>query len=96
MEDYFDIHFDMNKYPSDFNSEDGKVEREKLSKFFSLFIEFYNEAVVVTGYHPVNFKLNQPHHMLFGTYENTFYFSISNHAAIKGRTGLYKINNNTG
>ncbi|WP_197080970.1 hypothetical protein [Gordoniibacillus kamchatkensis] len=93
--DYFDLNFDMSKYPSFFRSEKGMKERQILSKFFGVFHKFYNDYASTQRYHPVNFILNRPHHMIFGTYNDTLYFVLSSSFAIKGRTSVFMINEGT-
>jgi hypothetical protein len=91
LEDYFENKFDMLKLPTGFASEDGRGERTNLSKFFNTFTRYYIEAVQASNYNPLLFILTKPYHMLYGRYNDTYYFVLSSKFALKGRTAIYRM-----
>ncbi len=95
MSDFFDKNFDMEKYPAYFNTEEGKNQRQMLANFFEKFHSYYQKAVEKSGYSITNFMLLKPFNMVYGIYKDKLYFSVSNDNALKGRTGIYKINDGT-
>lgn len=95
MNDFFDKNFDMTNLPSFFITEEGKKLRRKLAAFFQSFHSYYKEAVTESGRHFLNFIMYKPFHMLFGIHGNRLHFVISNDNALRYRTGIYKIQDNT-
>lgn len=87
--DFFDDHFNMDIYPKFFNTEEGRILRSKLSKFFYRFIKFYRSETDKTGFNPTFFMLNTPFNLLLGLNDHELGLVFSNDYAIRGRTALY-------
>lgn len=95
VNDFFSENFDMTKYPTDFKTEEGKKERELLSCFFRKLRTYYEKYIISLGKNTSFFMLNKPFNLLYGIYNEKIFLGISSDNALRGRTGVYKINNST-
>jgi hypothetical protein len=79
----------MTKMPINFQTEDGRNEREILARYFDRFKIEYQKSVAKSGYHLALFTLFKPFNMLLGTYKDRLYVAVSSDHALRGRTQIY-------
>lgn len=92
IEDFFSKNFYLFKMPKAFGTEEGKKERKLLSCFFEKLLDFYEKYIVSQGYSIYAFSLTKPFNLLYGFYKDKLYWAYSTDNALKGRTALYRIN----
>ena len=90
--DFFDKHFNMSVSPEDMKDEQWKPKREKLSAFFTEFMNHYRNAIQSSGFSLLNFIMTRPFHMLFAINDDYLYFGITNHSAFLDRNHVFKLN----
>ncbi len=55
--DFFNEYFDLSKFPTDLKKEEWKPNRDKLSRFFYKFINFYRRETLKRNFHYLFFSL---------------------------------------